>query len=129
MGIDNLRNLSGVTIGKLRELIQFAVKCEEAAHAYFRPALHHVRYSIISMLDKLEAKVEGDAKDIVLKPMHRVVEKEGEAEDDETFRKRMTELELDNGEHENGKDWAGLYLRYVDLKNKGDVNEMQLEVF
>jgi hypothetical protein len=49
---------------------------------------------------RFEAGVEGDAIDIVLKPMRGVAEKEGEA-DDETFRKRMTELELDDGENEN----------------------------
>lgn len=56
------------------------------------------------------------------------MEKEGEVDDDKTFR-RMKELELDDGENENGKDLVRLYLRYVDLKDKGDVNEMQLDVF
>jgi len=119
-------HLGGASVQKLRELIDYARKCEEAAYKYMRPRLWPERYSIIEMLDKIESK---SGAETVLKPILMVQDTVGSAgESEEGFVSRMSQLELESGEMANGKDWVRVYLRYVKLKDKGDEPGMQLEV-
>src|ERR1700737_1238001 len=70
VAMENLSHLGRVTIGRLRQLIQFAIKCEKA-DTYFRIS-HPIRNSIIAIIDRIEKTSVGDVTDLVLKPIRGV---------------------------------------------------------
>jgi hypothetical protein len=118
--------LGGATVQKIRELIEYARKCEEAAYQYMRPTLWPERYSIIEMLDKVEKKC---GVETVLKPIRLVQETVATAgESEEEFVARMARLEYASGETENGTDWVRIYSRYVKLRDDGNETGLQLDV-
>lgn len=93
--IESLMFISDNSIAELHRLTEFAKKFEQASYQYIRPKLQPTRYSILSILEKVERLTRKDFSKTYLRPMRVVDEsKRNIGEDDESFMSRVVNSEI-----------------------------------
>lgn len=124
--IENLLLLGGSTVGELRSLINSVRALERADKYKISNQEFSEKDEILNLLKKIDKSNRDGADNFVLRPLRSVMVDPNETEED--FQLRMLQSDRAEFKTNDGAQWIKLYTGYVQARQEGRLDDLQLEV-